>query len=260
MEADRRTYLPDGTPTQSYSVIAPFSNVMTESGIGTQALLGQRFELTSEKSGVAQGALYSVLHGINRVDYIGHLPVTELAEGLSIPTHIVTAVSATVFESADIKSRLVGSLPRNSAIHGDVEGDFLNYEHSGYIHLRHLRKFGDASQRSFISFATDMLGLPYVWGGTGGIGVDCSGLVQSALAATGIDVPRDADQQEAALGQSVAYEDRRAGDIVFWPGHVGIVTQEDQLLHANAYHMCVALEPVTKAVARIGAVRTTKRL
>jgi len=80
------------------------------------------------------------------------------------------------------------------------------------------------------------------------------------LAATGVDAPRDADQQELHLGLSVSFSDRQLGDLLFWPGHVGIVVDDDQLLHANAHHMCVAIEPVMQAVNRIGDVRTVKRL
>lgn len=84
--------------------------------------------------------------------------------------------------------------------------------------------------------------------------------MQSALAARGMDAPRDTDQQEKALGRSVEFTQRLPGDLLFWPGHVGIVAQGDQLLHANAHHMCTALEPIDTAVARIGPVRTVKRL
>ncbi len=260
MTPDPRITLAAGTSTTQHYIAAPFADLMTPNGIGTQALFGQRFDLISERAGVAQGALYAVLTDMDRVDYIGTLPTSVLSKGAFTPTCIVTAIAAPIFEKADIKSRLLGNLPRNSALQGEISGAFLKSPHSGYIHLRHLRKIGQASSRSFIDFAKDMLGLPYVWGGTGGVGVDCSGLVQSALAAAGVDAPRDADQQEAALGQAVQYEDRRQGDFLFWPGHVGIVIEDDQLLHANAYHMSVAIEAVSAAVARIGVVRTIKRL
>ena len=260
MTPDSRTHLPGGTKTKTRYITAPSADLMTQAGIGTQALSGQRFELIESKAGRARGALMSIVPGVDRIDYIGVVPTSVLSQGRLKPTHIITAVTAAVFKAPDIKSSLLGSLPRNAAVEGQVEGGFLKLPQGGFIHTKHIRQMTEAVDRSFTEFASDMLGRPYIWGGTGQIGVDCSGLVQSALAATGVDCPRDADQQELQLGLSVDYKDRAAGDLLFWSGHVGIVVEGDQLLHANAYHMCVAIEPVVQAVDRIGPVRTTKRL
>jgi len=233
---------------------------MTETGMGTQALFGQRFDVIGPSKGHSHGALYSVVPGVQRIDYIGFLPSHILSADAFEPTHIVTAVTAAIFKAADIKSQLLGSLPRNAAVSGTMKNGFLRLPQGGFIHPRHIRERITSPDRFLIDFAMDMLSLPYIWGGTGQIGVDCSGLVQSALAATGRDAPRDADQQEVHLGRSVDFAERGVGDLIFWSGHVGIVVEGDMVLHANAHHMCVAIEPVERAIDRIGPVRTTKRL
>jgi len=259
MVVDSRTHLPDGSQTISCYIQTPSADLLTGTGMGTQALFGQRFELISSANGLAYGALSSVLPTYQRIDYVGKLPMSAISQDPFNPTHRVSATSAAIFETADIKSRLLGSLPRNAVVEGRVDGDFLALTNDGYIHHRHLSAIRAYSQRSYSSLALDMLNLPYIWGGTGGVGVDCSGLVQSALAATGVDAPRDTDQQEQQLGRSIDFADRSSGDLLFWPGHVGIVIEDDNLLHANAHHMCVAIEPVSQAAGRIGTVRTTKR-
>jgi cell wall-associated NlpC family hydrolase len=117
----------------------------------------------------------------------------------------------------------------------------------------HLKPVGDHEQ-DFVALAERFVGVPYLWGGKTALGLDCSGLVQISLHACGIACPRDSDMQEAALGTPVT--DRgtlRRGDFVFWKGHVAIVRDEDNLLHANAFHMAVAVEPVEEAFARIRA-------
>ena len=259
MAEDSRIHLPTGTKTKQHFICSASADLMTDTGMGTQALFGQRFDVIHVKAGVAYGVLYSILPSSARIDYIGNLPEQALSDAPHKPTYRVTVIAAAVFESADIKSKLLNSVPRNASLSGTVDGDFLHLVQGGYVHLRHLSPVNGNASRTYMALAEDMLGLPYIWGGTGHIGVDCSGLVQSALAANGVDAPRDADQQEAVLGDLIRFEDRQSGDLLFWSGHVGIVVERDQLLHANAHHMCVALEPVTTAVERIGEVRTTKR-
>lgn len=245
---------------QPHSIATPYVDLNTDSGIGTQALFGQRFDVTRVENELAYGELYAVIPGTERVDYVGYLPISTLSNDAFSPTHIVTAIAGAVFERADIKSKLLRSLPRNAAFQGEAQGDFLQLSSGGFIHLRHVRAVAEPLKRVFTDVALDMLHLPYIWGGTGGVGVDCSGLVQSALAACGIDAPRDSGPQECELGTLVSFEQRQLGDLVFWPGHVGMIIADDQLLHANAFHMSVAMEPVIEAVARIGPVRAVKRL
>jgi len=257
---DPRITLPETDTLQQAYIAAPYTTLGVASGMGTQALCGQRFQIFERRGDFAQGALMSVLPNSDRIDYIGLIRASDLSGEAFTSTHCVKAVSAPVFIKADIKSTIFRFLPRNATVSGEVAGEFLDLGGMGFIHLRHLADVDVFSDRPFADIAADMLGLPYVWGGTGGNGVDCSGLVQSALAAIGHDAPRDADQQEIALGQAVDVAERQAGDLLFWPGHVGIVTSDDQLLHANAHHMAVAIETVSDAVSRIGPVRTVKRL
>ncbi len=119
----------------------------------------------------------------------------------------------------------------------------------------HLKPIGD-NESDFVSVAERFLGVPYLWGGKTALGLDCSGLVQIALAACGVACPRDSDMQERALGLAAGdagFLQFKRGDLVFWKGHVAIVRDAANLLHANAFHMAVVIEPITEAVARIRA-------
>ena len=87
---------------------------------------------------------------------------------------------------------------------------------------------------------------------------------RSRLQAAGIACPRDSDMQELALGKLSSLADLRRGDLVFWKGHVAIARNAEELIHANAHHMMVAVEPVAEAIRRIKAagseVTSVKRL
>ena len=86
-----------------------------------------------------------------------------------------------------------------------------------------------------LAVARGFLGTPYVWGGLGRDGIDCSGLVHLSFRAIGSRVPRDAADQAAA---AVPVHDPRPGDLYFFGrpdetvSHVGFVTERG-LLHAS---------------------------
>jgi cell wall-associated NlpC family hydrolase len=121
-----------------------------------------------------------------------------------------------------------------------------------YVRASHLAPLGE-NETDFVAVAERFLGTPYLWGGKTALGLDCSGLVQIALTACGISCPRDSDMQEKALGTAVSADAStlERGDLIFWKGHVAVVRDRDSLIHANAYHMAVAIEPIAEAVARI---------
>src|ERR1700728_1586499 len=112
-------------------------------------------------------------------------------------------------------------------------------------------------EADFVAVAERFVGAPYLWGGKTVLGLDCSGLVQVALAACGIASPRDSDMQEAALGVPIrvasGLADPQRGDLIFWEDHVAVVRDRTNLIHANAFHMAVAIEPISQAVERIRA-------
>ena len=120
--------------------------------------------------------------------------------------------------------------------------------------------------RDFVAVAERFIGTPYLWGGRTRLGLDCSGFVQVALEAAARKSPRDSDMQQAALGVSIPVpsdlEGLERGDLVFWPRHVGVMVDSFMLLHANAHHMAVAVEPLSDAaerIARLSAPVTTIR-
>lgn len=106
--------------------------------------------------------------------------------------------------------------------------------------------------REPVDEARSFLGKPYVWGGRGGVGLDCSGLIQLSLAVANIAAPRDSDMQQASLGTEIpAGAPLQRGDLVFFPGHVGMMVDTENLIHATRNEGKTLIEPLAAVVARI---------
>ena len=175
------------------------------------------------------------------------------------PTHWVRALRTFAFGEPSIKSAPVAQLSMNALVRVEGhEGRFVRLEGSGFVVEEHLSPLG-AWRDDPAAVALRYLEAPYLWGGRCSLGLDCSGLVQQALYACGRGCPRDSDQQ-AALGAAVEPAGGlRRGDLVFWRGHVGMMLDAETLLHANAFHMAVAAEPLAQIVARVGEPAAYRR-
>lgn len=230
----------------------------------TQLILGTEFEVFEVNDTWAKGREVSPIRDSPYSGYEGHVQLRFLRESSDEPTYIVTGMAAPVFVRNDIKSGIVGMWPLNSRIIGDKKGNFVETD-LGFVHVRHVRRIGDpVSETDFVTVAERHLGRPYIWAGVSSDGLDCSGLVQSSLRATGQDAPRDSCDQ-INIGTEIAEgESLQRGDLIFWKGHVGIMQDAEQLLHANAYHMMVASEPLSAAIVRIenneGQITAKRRL
>ena len=190
-------------------------------------------------------------------NYVGYVPVHALQHERKTeePTHLVSARAALIFAEPDIKSGVLKRLPMGARIAcGDSseDGKFLNIG-KGYVHTQHVQEIGATIKNDYAGFAEQLMGAPYLWGGRSGDGLDCSGLVQTVLALCGVSAPRDADQQMDTVGLEIAEgDDLQRGDLIFFPDHVGILVDAENIIHANAYWMQVSVDPLTDVISRFG--------
>ncbi|SDX37297.1 Cell wall-associated hydrolase, NlpC family [Ruegeria halocynthiae] len=168
-------------------------------------------------------------------------------------THWIVAASTHAYEQPDMKSRDQTSLSFGSKVRALSEQDGFLQTTLGFIPAVHAVP-AYSRLTDPVAAAELFLGTPYLWGGNSRFGLDCSGLVQAALLACGIPCPGDSSDQEREVGQLLPTgEAEQRGDLLCWKGHVAWVAAKNLLLHANAYHMAVALEPMDQAIARIAA-------
>ncbi len=229
--------------------------------IDTQALFGESVDVYDiDAEGWAWGQLRSD-------GYVGYIPAEALSADRAAPTHRVAVRRAPVYPGRDMKLPPRTALPLGATVvAGETRGAFTAVDDIGYVWSAHLSPV-DSFENDFVAVAERFLHTPYLWGGKTDAGIDCSGLVQAALAACGARSPRDTDIMENAFGVvevDVALSQLRRGDLVFWKGHVGIMRDASSLLHANGHHMLVAIEPLREARDRIaaqgGAITSVRRL
>jgi cell wall-associated NlpC family hydrolase len=212
----------------------------------SEALFGELVTVYEEAQGWAWGQL-------QRDGYVGYLSAAALSTEIAVATHRVQALGTFLYPMADIKAAPLMPLSMNAAVAvAERDGAFARLVDGRFVPARHLAA-ANLPAPDFVAIAAAFLGVPYLWGGKTRLGVDCSGLLQLALHAAGYLCPRDSDMQRA-LGSTIAVGADLAelvrGDLVFWQGHVGMMADAAMLLHANAHHMAVVLEPLAEVVAR----------
>lgn len=211
-----------------------------------QLLFGDAFTVLEQRD--------SWSFGVSAKDgYVGYISDAQLGAAF-VPTHMVCVPGTHAYAAPEVKAQDTFSLSFGSKLRIVAETHKYCETHTGdHVPKPHLRPL-DQPFRDPVTVAQLLFGVPYLWGGNSVRGIDCSGLVQVACLAAGIDCPADSDLQAASLGVEVAMDaSYERGDLLFWKGHVGMAVDGETLLHANAHHMAVAYEPISVAIARIEA-------
>jgi cell wall-associated NlpC family hydrolase len=247
----RATRFVRGEEFEVVDALAPLrEQPCSDAELFTQALKGERVTIYDRNGeGWAWGQL-------NSDGYVGWLPDSALAKPRAAPTHKVTSLRTFAFPGPSIKLPPADTLTMGAIVTVIREDASFAVTRDGqYLPLPHLGRIGD-HEKDFVAVAERFVGTPYLWGGKSSLGIDCSGLVQLSLNATGIGCPRDSDLQQDGLGRELdAQESKqlRRGDLIFWNEHVAIVRDADSVMHANGYHMATAVENTKDAIARISA-------
>lgn len=183
--------------------------------------------------------------------YLGWAYRPYLGEGLApASTHLVTAPVIELHAEPNAVSEVVTRLVSGTGVTVEEKRDGwsrVRANRVGWIESHHLRALGDIPQNvdekrvMLESDSTRMIGVPYLWGGSSGNGIDCSGFAQLLHRWVGIEIPRDADMQcDAAKPVEPPYE---IGDLFFFSEdddkhitHVGISLGGWRMIHSSRSH------------------------
>jgi len=252
-----------GTPRRVVAPSAPLRCARTaDAPLDSELLRGEIFTVfETTPDGLAWGQLETD-------GYVGHVPVSALSATLTpTPTHRVSALRAFVFREPDMRTPPLFALSFGAqvAVDGAAETRGIHYSRladgEGWMGAVTLAPVGARSAEDYVTVAERFLNVPYLWGGRTSLGLDCSALVQHALAAMGKSAPRDSDLQEKLLGQPLVggVAQAKRGDLLFWPGHVAICRDAESIVHASGTFMAVVVEPLSEALPRMGPPRSVSR-
>lgn len=223
----------------------------------SQVLFGETFTVYETRDGWSWGQCATD-------GYVGWVRGQSLARDVQAPTHVVAAVRSFLFPEPDLKTPPRDAIPMGAPVTvlREVNG-YAELAGGGWLFARHLCA-PDVREPDPVATAERLLGVPYLWGGRTPLGIDCSGLAQLALLRAGIPCPRDSDMQRDEVGARISDDGTgvayRRGDLVFFPGHVGLMLDGGHLLHATAYTMTVTVEPLADVAARAGGITAVRRL
>jgi cell wall-associated NlpC family hydrolase len=240
----------EGEPAMVTASVVPVRKLPDASASRiTEALYGEQVCVFDRNGGFAWVQLEAD-------GYVGYVPEDALG-ALVPPTHRISSPKTFVYPHATLKSMPAQALYLTSSVRVEaMENGYGRLSSGGYVHGAHLTPVPGQIARDPAGVAELFAGVPYLWGGKTHAGLDCSGLVQLAFHAAGHACPRDSDMQAAGLGDpmpGLSAHGLKRNDLVFWKGHVGLMLDGERLIHANGFHMRVAVEPLAEALARIAS-------
>jgi hypothetical protein len=193
--------------------------------------------------------------------YVGYLEGRATVAGRpSAATDFVAGPGCYTYAEPDLRSEPVDFLPRHCALAVAERGlltrgtEYARLDTGLFVPLACLSTAPPGSP-DIVAAATLYLGCPYLWGGRSALGIDCSGLVQSAFRDIEVVVPRDTDMQRDTIGEAVAVRDiaaLRRGDLLYMPGHVLIYAGDGAVIHADGISMAVRRDDLADLMGRRG--------
>ena len=233
--------------SSTFMKLEPFVN----SPLETECLFGETVEVLDED-------LDWVYCKLITDNYHGWVKKNNIAK-FKKATHRVFNIRTFIYNDADLKSNIALYLPMGANL--VVEKIYSEWAKIiylvderikvGYVPAQHIVEL-QHKVSDWVAIAQSLEGTPYNWGGRDTIGLDCSALLQLTYQTYGQAIGRNTSDQ-VKLDKPIIdnISDLKRGCVIFWKGHVGIMINKVNCIHANAFHMKTVTEPLIDIICRM---------
>lgn len=207
----------------------------TNSPVADEALYGMSCKIISET-----GDFYEVemFYGYNA--FVEKKNIVKVKMG----SEVICTSFADFLDSPDYSKAPVITLQKGSRVNAgnEVKGRFtevvLDDGRVLYTHSLNIKKYQitppNQLREALVATAKSYLGSGYRWGGKSPSGIDCSGLIFMSYYLNGYIVYRDADKDKFKNFDMIDIKNAEKGDLLFFPGHIGMFIGEGEFIHSNS--------------------------
>lgn len=202
---------------------------------GSTSMLVTILEAGSIANMLQQAENVQAIHAYDRKQLQEYVETKEEIEGLKVSLdEDMEALEKKQKQLAEDKKELDGMIADLEKQVDDIDtriqraASAASSRDNNYVYVPPV---GTGGGSAIVAAARNYLGVPYVWGGASGSGVDCSGLVLLAHKAIGVNLSHYSGSQGSG-GRPVSRAEAQPGDVVCYSGHVGIYIGNNQMIHA----------------------------
>jgi len=224
------------------SVLNVYKKKTTKSEIVTQLLYGETFKKIKKK-----GKWIKIKNDYD--NYKGYIKNKSFPENQK-NTHKVYNLKANLFSKPNINYKLKKKLSFGSRIKIiKKKNKFFQFDNF-WIDKKDLKKINHKTKEPF-AYIYKFLNVKYKWGGKHYTGMDCSAIIQLCLNYNNKFCPRDSKDQIKFLKKKINIKNIKKNDLIFWKGHVALVTSRQNLIHAYGPFKKTIKMPIKKTINRI---------
>ncbi|MBO5337347.1 MAG: C40 family peptidase [Lachnospiraceae bacterium] len=225
------------------------------SGLEDEVLYGMRVEILSTVPSEDENDNSQWCHVRTHYRYEGYCRLDELVIEDAVTAFeqgnlkIIMQPYADILSEPKVQGICLQSIPRGGRI--CVTGNVAEHEgwvkvalvdgRIGYTKEKYIGEYypepfttdEETFRKRVVEMAKLYLGTQYRWGGKSPLGIDCSGMTSMSYMLCGVMIYRDASIKEGFPVKEIPFENKKPGDLLYFPGHIAMYMGDDMYIHST---------------------------